>query len=462
MTDFRSILRRWREPGSVFLLTASLMIVAALAGGASQMHSLRLALVELVGLALLAACLIQKLYADGPTVHSRHAFAATLSVLVVAIPLVQLVPLPPAVWTNLPGREQLTLALGVVGMEPGWAPISLAPDQTWKAALALIPPLGMVCAVVGLGADRAGRLIWVLGAITAVNIAWGLAQAATAAPVLYLWPSTDAGAVSGLFANRNHFATLCLMILPFAAVRIGYGLRHRKFGLEICCWVVLAAISLLALLIIGSRAGIVLLPPLVLLSVLAAWIAAGRPRISGRLFLISAGVIVVVVGLGVLAAQPTLARFGVAGVDVGRLGGWPIVVDAAQSFLPVGSGVGSFDTVYRSVEPMERLTPLYFNHAHNEYLEIWLETGWLGVVATMAFLVWFARRSWTAWLGQAATARDLQRAASLAILICLLHSVADYPMRTEMILVTFSFACGLLELASQPIKSRSRKRRIRQ
>lgn len=461
MIDFslRAVFRRARELGPIFPLAMALMVAAALFGGASQQHSLRLAIVELFGLALLAASLIRHVQSHGPAPAREHGFVTALAVVTAAAPLAQLIPLPPAAWTGLPGRDQLTLALQVVGLQPGWAPLSLAPDQTWKAALALIPPLGMLCAVISLGTERAGRLLWILAAFAGLNIVWGLAQAALGSPSLYLWPTTDAGAVTGLFANRNHLATLCLMILPFAAVRAGRSLRRGQTRRDLYLFGSLATMCALMLLLIGSRAGVLLLLPIGLLSLTAAWTAAGRPRPGGRGLLVALGMIVVLAGLGAAVARPTLARFGAADVDIGRRGGWPVVSEAADTFLPVGSGVGSFDAVYRSVEPIERLTPLFFNHAHNDYLETWLETGWLGAALLIAFMVWFGRRSWAAWRGEVALARDLQRAASLAVLVCLLHSVVDYPLRTEMIAILFAFACGLLELSAKPSPRRSRLRK---
>jgi hypothetical protein len=42
---------------------------------------------------------------------------------------------------------------------------------------------------------------------------------------------------------------------------------------------------------------------------------------------------------------------------------WPRIAEAAQTYLPLGSGIGSFDAVYRSVEPLEELDSTFFNQA---------------------------------------------------------------------------------------------------
>jgi O-antigen ligase len=84
--------------------------------------------------------------------------------------------------------------------------------------------------------------------------------------------------------------------------------------------------------------------------------------------------------------------------------------------------------------------PTYFNHAHNDYLELWLETGWLGAALLALFLVWFLLAAWRAW--RAGTA--LSQGASAAVLLLLAQSAVDYPLRTETLAVLFAFCCALL------------------
>jgi O-antigen ligase len=196
--------------------------------------------------------------------------------------------------------------------------------------------------------------------------------------------------------------------------------------------------------------GIILLVPVLAGSAGAAWVAAGIRR-PGRLALAIAGV----VGLATLAGAVAttgfvLDRFDLQGAREGRFENWPIVAEAAATYLPLGSGIGSFDAVYRSVEPVNTLDETYFNQAHNDYLETWLEAGWFGAALIIAFLVWFMRRAWTAWRAPASVERDLQLAASIAVSAVLLHSVVDYPLRTETIAVLFAVFCAFLDGAARP------------
>ncbi len=431
---------------SVAIATAVLLAFAFLAGGASRLHELRLALVELSALPLLVLAVFA-LLRQGEL--NRHPLAFGILAATAALPLLQLVPLPPAVWTGLPGRAEPALALELAGVAPGWTPLSLTPDKTWRSVLALLPPVAAFLGALAVSGETRRRLVLLALGLTLASIAFGAAQLASGGVGLYPWPTTDRGSVVGFFANRNHLATLCLVALPFAAVLGAAGLRHDGAKSRLWLATVVIAVIVIAIGVIRSRAGILLVWPVLGGSLLAAWIASGRGRPAPLLLVMVGAVTAALIAVGVFALDPILARFELIDSQEGRFENWPVVAQAADAYLPLGSGIGSFDAVYRSVEPLARLDATYFNQAHNEYLETWLETGWLGAGVLVAFLVWFGRRSWTAWRARPSTARDLQRAASIAIGAILLHSAVDYPLRTETIAVMFALCCALLELAGR-------------
>ena len=412
-------------------------------GGASHSHALRLALVELASLPLLVLAARQLIIAG---LWREHQFSLGLLAAVVAIPLIQLIPLPPAVWTSLPGRVQMVLALELAGLEPGWVPLSVTPDRTWRSALALTPPASLFLAMLSLSHLHRERLVQFCIAAAVAGILLGAAQLASGG--LYLWDWAEAGQIRGFFANRNHLASSLLIALPFAVIFGAATLRRRDQRTSVLWFGALfAGLVVVALAAIRSRAGITLFGPVMLISLLAAWIAAGRGRPGKGLLVMVGSIGAALTAVAVLALPPVLARFGTEGAPEVRLERWPLVAETAQTYLPLGSGVGSFDAVYRSVEPLEELDGSFFNQAHNDYLETWLEAGWLGIGVILAFLVWYARRCWAAWKSPPSREGDLQRAASIGIGILLLHSAGDYPLRTVTLAVAFAMCCGLLELA---------------
>ncbi|MDI6623111.1 MAG: O-antigen ligase family protein [Brevundimonas sp.] len=439
---------------AVALASAVLLVLSFVLGGASQNHALRLALVELAALPVLVL-------AAGRIVQTglwrEHRLALGLTAALVAIPLIQLIPLPPAIWTGLPGRDQMVLALELAGLEPGWTPLSLTPDRTWRSALALTPPVAFFLAVLSMSHIQRERMVHLLIAAAVVGILLGAAQLVSGGDRLYLWHWTDAGSVNGFFANRNHLASSLLITLPFAITMGASTLRRRDRGTS-ALWLgaLFAGLVVVALAAIRSRAGIALFAPVMVASLLAAWIAAGRGRPGPGLLLLVGSVGAALTIVAVLALPPILARFDIQSAPEGRFDRWPLVAEAAQTYLPLGAGMGSFDAVYRSVEPLEQLDSTFFNQAHNEYLETWLEAGWLGIGLVIAFSIWWFRRSWSAWRAPPSREGDLQRAASIAIGVALLHSIGDYPLRTVTLAVVFALCCGILEFSGRPPQPRSR------
>jgi O-antigen ligase len=436
-----------------FALVVLLTLVAALLGGASRENAWRLALVELCGLTL-AAITVRRLAHGEPQLGREARWPLTILASIIAIPLLQLVPLPPALWTELPGQAPRTEALALAGLREPWLPVSLSPGDTGRAVLFLIPPAAMFAATLSLGPGERRRLAWLWIALAAAGLALGLAQVVepTGGPA-YLYQTTNFGSLVGLFANRNHEAGFLLSLLPFAGAlaaggRPGGASRGGRVGAVAPAWLAWAfvLVVIVALGVIRSRAGLLLAGPAALTAAAVAWRGRDR-RVRSR----AAAAIVVAFGLAAVAVSvfgldPILARFGRPAAEF-RFEAWPYVVSAARGFLPLGSGVGSFDRVFEAVEPLSLVGPTYFNHAHNDYLELWLETGLVGAAILAVFLAWFISAGWNAWR----RGPPLAQASSAAIALLMLQSAVDYPLRTETLAVVFAFCCGVLATPGPPI-----------
>jgi len=427
---------------AVAIAAAILLALSFVFGGASREHALRLAVVELAALPLLVMS-AERLIRSG--LWREHRFALALLGGLAAIPL------PPAIWTALPGRAEMVLALQLAGLQPGWAPLTVTPDLTWQSVLAILPPAAMFLAALSSSQAQTARMMGFYLGAAVIAVVLGAAQLASGGERLYPWETTGVGSVTGFFANRNHLATLLLACLPFAAV-FGAAVLRRRNDQRLPLWfgALFMGLVVIGLAAIRSRAGVILFGPVAIASLLAAWIAAGRGRPGPGLLALTGGVAAAIGAVAILALPPILARFDVQSAPEGRFEGWPVVAEASQTWLPLGSGIGSFDAVFRSVEPLEQLDPTFFNHAHNEYLETWLEAGWLGAALIIAFLIWYGRRLWAAWKAGPSRERDLQRAASIALLAMLVHSGVDYPLRTATLAVLFALCAAILEKAGRP------------
>lgn len=419
------------------LAALALLCLAVVAcGGASAGAPLRLAIVELGALPVLGLALV------APGRRVGWDWGVGLLGLIAAAPLVQLIPLPPAAWMHLAGGAARTQALAATGSAPAWAPLSLHPGATLGCVLALLAPGAVFLATTRLTARgrRALGALWLAAA--AAGLALGVFQLAQPdGGWAYLYSPTNPGSLVGLFANRNHQGAWLLALIPISAALAAPGLRAARSGRRGAATFMAAlfpALALVALAAVRSRAAILLAAPAVL-GALAVLAAARVPRRT--LGACAIAILAAALAVAAVAASPLADRFAPQARPQARAATWPVVLSAAQDALPLGAGVGSFERMYRAVEPLDLVGPAFLNHAHNDYLELWLETGLAGLALLILFLAWLAPHAMRAW---GSGGSSLARGSSLAAGLLLAASAVDYPLRTETLSCLFGFACGCL------------------
>ncbi len=132
-----------RSRAPFFALTA-LLVCALLLGGSSKDHAPGLVLLRPMAVIVFAIGLFSVMRKD----WVRFKFPLGLMAAALALVASHLVPLPPSIWMQLPGRELAIMAGEVAGIEQPWRPLSLVPYRGWNAIFALMCPAAvMVCAV---------------------------------------------------------------------------------------------------------------------------------------------------------------------------------------------------------------------------------------------------------------------------------------------------------------------------
>jgi O-antigen ligase len=160
--------------------------------------------------------------------------------------------------------------------------------------------------------------------------------------------------------------------------------------------------------------------------------------------LVMAGLCAVV--LSQIALLVALGERGTLG-DATRLQMARITLRAALDYFPIGSGFGTFVPVFGMFQGPESAFSSYVNHAHDDWLELWLEGGVPAAALMLAFLAWSImalRPIWRPAGERALTALLFPRAASIVVALLLAHSFVDYPLRTIAMACVFALACGLL------------------
>lgn len=403
------------------------------------------AILQLLAIAIISWALIEP-RGEGLTRPVKQLAAMIISaILLVGI---QLLPLPTGTWTALPGREFVVRGFDLLGRAPGAMPLSLSPYDSLATIVAVLPPIAMLAATLILRAYSTTWLVIALIAGAVAGVLLGILQVSSPLPEQSPWYPyrvSNFGVATGFFANSNHMADLLLVTMPFIAAA-GASIRRRTKDLRARSAGLALAIGGLVLTVIGlflnqSLAGYGLGIPVVLASLL---ILFGLPaRWTGW----------ALAGIGLAgAAAIALLWTSPIGTQLDSLGASTSVMsrreiaanslDLATEFAPAGSGLGTFPKLYQLREDPATVDRFYVNHAHNDYLELAVETGWLGVLLILSFLIWWARAVWRMLRSPAADQYAL--AGAVASAATLMHSMVDYPLRTAAIGAVFAMSLALI------------------
>lgn len=438
---------------AIHLLAPIYMVLCILLGGASAAGFLSNAVLQLAALPILYWAFMAH-RRTAPSAPARQLMG--LVILLLALFVVQLVPMPPSLWMSLPGRPDVAAGFEQLGLALPWLSVSLNPQATIASLLWLIPAFALLFAIVRIGAFRTTWLAWALVGATMLSIGVGATQVAGGeSATTYFYQITNRGFAVGFFSNNNHMATLLLACIPFlAALKVASsreGRRARKSASGATVLIGAAALLIIVGLAINtSLAGIGLAVPTIAASLLL--IRSKRKAVPVWAF--PAVAVLAVAALAAVLIAPignNLVGNDAKGSAESRAVSFARTFDAATEFFPAGSGIGTFQSVYRTQEPPSEVTATYMNHAHSDVLEVLLETGVLGVLLFCLFLIWWGKRTFAIWL--AGDADIFARAATIASAAIMAHSFVDYPLRTAAISALFA-ACLALMVEPRPFRAR--------
>jgi O-antigen ligase len=229
--------------------------------------------------------------------------------------------------------------------------------------------------------EREARLLCLTLAVLGFGLAFlGSVQQFTSPGKLY-WVRTpqQSGPIFGPYVNRNHYAGAMELLFPFAvlgSLKPGPSLGKRVM-LGFAALLMIATVFLCA-----SRGGFVcVVLQAVLLSAMLLW----RSRRVGLTLSLTL-LFIVTAAFGIwLGSDQLLGRLGQIGSDAGRV---QIAKDSVRMFVqhPItGWGLGTFPVAYPKFRTFA--TDLFVNEAHNDFVQLLVETGVLGFAAGGGLLV---------------------------------------------------------------------------
>lgn len=377
------------KPSLPFVLLAGLLVILWLTGGASREDAAGQIISRAASWIVIITVII---VGRRPRIEDARVPAMVL-LAAILLCIVQFVPLPPGIWRSLAGRDAFTDPL--ISPPDLWRPWSLVPGATINAAFSLVVPCAIILLMTALDEDQRRWVPATLLAVIAGSLIVGLLQF-TGISIVNPFVNAGAGEVGGLLANRNHYALFLsfgLLIVPCWAFSEADRSKARgpiAFGLMI--------LLVLTILASGSRAGVVLglLGLGMGLTIARRGVRSAFKRYP-RWVVPSLGAslifLIVMFVLASISADRAVSIGRVANDDVAndlRSRALPTVLAITRQYFPFGTGMGSFDPIFRMHEPDTLLGPTYFNHAHNDFLEVVLNAGLVGVVLLVGAIGWWS------------------------------------------------------------------------
>lgn len=409
-----------------------------------------------LGVLLLLAILIEprRLVLSGAFTHAMPMRVALLlaALFAFALPLLQLAS---GVCTELPASRACVSN----------------PEQSWLS-LALMLTLALwFLLLCGSSRPATDRLLMALGLAGILQAAYALLMFALGYTPLFLGNVFHHENVpTGGFANRNHlaaflnvtiFATIALVLRLPADTGGGRAGRWRLLLDQRLLWRLGVVLMVLALIATRSRAGnaaflIGLLSGFVWLLLverrrLAAWGKSLRWRFVALVIVSVLALDTLLIGsfVGIDKVQQRIADTSLESEQRDSVNATLLAHPAL--FTAFGHGAGSFLPAFERIKPAD--LPLLYSQAHNDYLQVLVERGWVGAglfAGALTLVLWQA-------LGPAAGRRGAEVrfalvAASTALLV---HALVEYVTQVPAIWLAW---LALLSLALRRSATRRRQR----
>jgi O-antigen ligase len=279
---------------------------------------------------------------------------------------------------------------------------------------------------------RFGKTMALFGSIYAV---FAVLQGFTSKGTIYWLIKPRGGSVYGTYVNHNHYAGLMELLLPIVLVLAGSGLVRGGNRVLLTFAATLMATSVF---LCGSRGGMLaVIVETLFLTIF--WMRQFSPRKSAPVFV--AFCLVTALLLAWIAPEQVASRI----TNIHDPARWLIHRDSIRMFAAhpfLGSGFGTFGTAF----PRYRMfyDGFLINHAHDDYLELLLETGLAGFSVALWFIVVLYREGFRNLRAAKQSSTALISTAALAGCTGLLaHSLMDFNLHIPANAALFYVLCTI-------------------
>lgn len=362
------------------------------------------------------------------------------------ITLFYLIPLPSSLFRSLPKQGDIVaLVLDKVNLVSQWRPAVSSPTEGMQALSSLVIPTTIV--LLGIQMDRRERtklLPLLIGLVAASGLIGIFQTISDANGTLFFYSVTNNGSAVGLFANRNHAATLLACLFPMLAVYAVYkdGTWGNAGRIRQLLCLGLGMILVPLIMVTGSRAGLVV----AIIGMLTGAVLyltesqkdGGKKRRSLLLFCV---IVLCLFGLTLGFSRATaLTRFFGEETSESRSEFLLVSQNILLEYFPFGVGPGSFSSAYKVFEPARFLDPTYLNHAHNDWIETGVTFGLPGIVMLISLTIGYLVQTIYLWRQSSGitSSKVIGRMGGVVIGLIAISSLGDYPLRTPIIMSVFA------------------------
>jgi len=247
----------------------------------------------------------------------------------------------------------------------------------------------------------------------------------------------------GTFVNRHNFAAYMEMMiaLPLGMLLSGAVARDKKL-----LYVTGIAMMGLALLLSGSRGGMISILAAVILLLVLTSRAKGTKKIILRAGLAIVMIGVIVGGVVLIGGESALSRVAdtakAGDISTDRTRIWAITGKVIAANMPFGAGFGAFAQAYTPFDSFNGLERV--EQAHNDYLQMLADAGIAGLLIGAFFLFSIYRAATKGIAEKNGFRRGIAFGALAAIFAVLVHSLFDFVLHTTAVALLFVMMIALL------------------
>ncbi|MEJ5207477.1 O-antigen ligase family protein [Denitratimonas sp. CY0512] len=439
----------------VLLLAGTVLALCFVCGGSSAQTGLGVVLAQLLALPLLGLALWRAWQRQrlGEVRWELIVVAA-----IVCLPLLQLLPLPESLWSLSSARAALSADLAVFGVHDLDLRWSLTPVATERNVYLLLPAVALFVVPLAVRRQAWKALLWwpigmAMFSLLLAFVQLGLPQDSFVNPFPEYAPS-----LSGVFANKNHQASALAigLVLVLSKLMDVYSRRsHAQSTASLVLYAAMLALLILVLPLVKSRAGLIIALVVCGLVLLCTGPLSPRSwRNSGhvaRVLAVSAFSGLLVGLWGAFAWMQSEAA-----LDGSRWTMFIMTLRLGVDNAPFGSGFGSYVLMFEQATQGALMRSGYINNAHNDYVQWWFEGGVLAILVLAAALyALIAALIRVLSLPGDSRSRSCGVAAAFGLLVLLLHSTVDYPLRTPALMAIAGLLAGILVSVAAQGRKRS-------